>query len=233
MHLLYVDESGDPGAKLGASTHFILCGLLVRHAAWHAVNRRMEEMRARLCTLHGLPRLAEMHASEFLSDSSNHLGLSQRARLQCLLHALGCIQRQDDLIPVCVIVEKGSINPLPLAWSELTRLAQAWLDRAIPHPGCSSPGLMIVCDDIRQSPGRPWVDHILQVQPMLRELLVDLPFGRESQDSHLLQACDLLSFLTKQSLAPNRFFSSRGGRQLFKRLRGLWERRGLRVRLKG
>jgi hypothetical protein len=233
MHLIYVDESGDPGAKLGASKHFILCGLLVHHADWHAVNRRMAEMRARLFATHGLPMMAELHASEFLSDSSNHLGLSQRARLQCLLHVLGCIQRQGDLTPICVIVEKGGTNPLAPAWIELTRLAQVWIDRATPHPSCVSAGLAIVCDDIRPSPGRPWVESVLHAQPLLGELLVDLPFGRESQDSHLLQACDLLSFLTKQSLAPNRFFSSRGGKQLLKRLQGLWNQRGLRVWIKG
>ncbi|GBL27107.1 insertion element IS407 uncharacterized 31.7 kDa protein [Verrucomicrobiota bacterium] len=112
MHFLYVDESGDPGAKHGASRHFILCGLLVHHADWHAVNRRMAEMRARLFATHGLPMMAELHASEFLSDSSNHMGLSQRARLQYLLHVLGCIQRQGDLTPICVIIEKGGTNPL-------------------------------------------------------------------------------------------------------------------------
>jgi hypothetical protein len=29
MHLVYVDESGDPGARAGSSRYFILCGLAV------------------------------------------------------------------------------------------------------------------------------------------------------------------------------------------------------------
>jgi hypothetical protein len=233
MHFLYVDESGDPGAKPGASTHFILCGLLVHHADWHSVNRKMHEMRTRLFVVHGLPMRAELHACEFLSDSSNHLGLSQRARLQCLLHAIGCLQRQGNLTPICVIVEKGGADPLASAWAELTRLAQTWISRSAPHPSCESAGLAIVCDDIRPSPGRRWGASMLRTQPSLEELLVDLPFARESQDSHLLQASDLLSFLVKQSISPNRFFSRRGGKQLLKRLRRLWDDRGVRVWIKG
>ena len=29
MHLVHVDESGDPGARAGSSRYFILCGLAV------------------------------------------------------------------------------------------------------------------------------------------------------------------------------------------------------------
>lgn len=233
MHFLYVDESGDPGSSPGASTHFILCGLLVHHADWHIAQRRLMEMRQRLSLTHGLPVMAELHASEFLGDSRDHLGLTQRSRLQCLLHALGCVRRLEFLMPICVVVEKGAADPMTPAWAEMTRLAQAWVGQVATHPACGSSGLVIVCDDFRPSPGRRWVKSIIQAQPSLSELLVDLPFGRESQDSHLLQLCDLLSFVTKQTLTPNRFFGTRGGKQLLKRFHSLWACRGLKVQIKG
>ena len=73
MHLVYVDESGDPGMAVGSSRYFILCGLGVHHADWHEVRRQLEELRDRLARLHGLPPDAEIHAAEFLSRSRDHL----------------------------------------------------------------------------------------------------------------------------------------------------------------
>jgi hypothetical protein len=233
MHFLYVDESGDVGAKPGSSRHFILCGILVHHADWRKANGRLQAMRERLQAFHGLSLDAELHASEFLSDSSNHLGLTQRQRLQSLLHSLGCIQKQSELTPLCVVVDKGAVDPTSLAWAELTRIAIERIGISGPHADCRSKGLAIICDNPRASPGRLWARETLSAQPQLATWLIDLPFGRESQDSHLLQACDLLCFLMKQSLLPNHFFGTSGGQQLLRRHGRLWTERGLRCHVKG
>ena len=66
MHFLYVDESGDTGAKPGSSSHFILCGLLIHHASWHHARQATKAMRQRLEDQFGFPQQAELHASEFL-----------------------------------------------------------------------------------------------------------------------------------------------------------------------
>jgi hypothetical protein len=58
--------------------------------------------------------------------------------------------------------------------------------------------------------------------PKLKGLLIDLPFGRESHQSHLLQLSDLLSLLTKQMLMPNHFFRGPGGKALLRRYHRLW-----------
>jgi hypothetical protein len=46
------------------------------------------------------------------------------------------------------------------------------------------------------------------VDPLSRldDLLVDLPFGLASQDSHMLQMADLLAYLSKQTVAPSGLF---------------------------
>lgn len=230
MHLLYVDESGDPGIVSNSSRHFILCGLLVHHADWHGVQTALHEMRKRLHQMHGLSLESELHASEFLGNSRDHLGLNQRQRIQSLLHALGCVQALGALTPVCAIVDKAGMETSPTlqAWVELTAGVAHHIGRANRHARCTADGLMIICDDLRPSPGSKWLKNALSRHPELEELLLDLPFGRESQDSHLLQLCDLLSFLTKQSIMPNRFFSTHAGKSLLRRYHRLWSERGLR-----
>lgn len=223
MHLVYVDESGDPGVGLGSSRYFILCGVCVHHADWHEVNRRLGELRHRLENLHGLSTLAEIHAAEFLGNSRDHLGLNQRQRIQCLLHLLGFLGQSSQLTPMRVIIDKtsGPADPLASAWSTLasaaTRLIEAHQDLR-----CEAKGLIIVSDDLRPSPGSRWIKEARVADPLLADLLIDLPFGRESHQSHLLQLSDLLSFLTKQMLMPNHFFSSPGGKALLRRYDRLW-----------
>jgi hypothetical protein len=113
MHLVYVDESGDPGMAVSSSRYFILCGLLVHHADWHDVRSQLKDLRERLKSMHGLCPDAEIHAAEFLSSSRNHLGLNQRQRIQCLLHLLGFLERTQKLKPFRVSIDKLTGNNDP------------------------------------------------------------------------------------------------------------------------
>lgn len=45
MHLLYVDESGDTGRQRSSTDTFILSGLMVHHAEWHATQAAIRRMR--------------------------------------------------------------------------------------------------------------------------------------------------------------------------------------------
>ncbi len=224
MHLVYVDESGDPGSAAGSSRYFILCGLSVHHADWHVVQGEMSALRDRLAAWHGLSPEAEIHAGEFLSSSRDHLGLDQRQRIQCLLHLLGFLARTRQLRPLRVFIDKseGIADPLAAAWSALADRAAVQAGNAAAHPRCSADGLVIISDDLRPSPGRRWIKQALASNPKLGQLLIDLPFGRESHQSHFLQLSDLLSFLTKQMLMPNRFFAGPAGKALMRRYHRLW-----------
>ena len=225
MHLVYVDESGDPGSTAGSSRYFILCGLSVHHADWHVVQGEMSALRSRLASWHGLAPEAEIHAGEFLSSSRDHLGLDQRQRVQCLLHLLGFLARTSQLRPLRVFIDKseGVADPLATAWSALASKATLHVGNAAAHPRCSADGLVIISDDLRPSPGSRWIRQALASNPNLGQLLIDLPFGRESHQSQLLQLSDLLSFLTKQMLMPNRFFTGPAGKALLRRYHRLWD----------
>lgn len=223
MHLVYVDESGDPGVTAGSSRYFVLCGLGVHHADWHEVQQQLDELRDRLAKLHGLPPGAEIHAAEFLSSSRNHLGLNQRQRIQCLLHLLGFLHRTEKIAAFRVFIDKstGEPDPLATAWSALATEVRTRIEASV-HLRCSAEGLILISDDMRPSPGSRWINQALSADPKLGRLLIDLPFGRESHQSQLLQLSDLLSFLTKQMLMPNHFFAGPSGKALLRRYHRLW-----------
>ena len=223
MHLVYVDESGDPGTAVSSSRYFILCGLSVHHADWHEARNLLEELRNRLAGLHGLSPEAEIHAAEFLSSSRDHLGLNQRQRIQCLLHLLGFLDRTLIIKAFRVVIDKsnGERDPLAAAWSALAIEVTNQMASAS-HAKCSAEGLIFISDDMRHSPGARWIQQAMQSAPKLSHLLIDLPFGRESHQSQLLQLSDLLSFLTKQTLMPNHFFAGPGGKALLRRYQRLW-----------
>jgi|688.fasta_scaffold76940_1 hypothetical protein len=224
MHLVYVDESGDPGMAVSSSRYFILCGLLVHHADWHDVRSQLKDLRERLKSMHGLCPDAEIHAAEFLSSSRNHLGLNQRQRIQCLLHLLGFLERTQKLKPFRVSIDKltGNNDPLATSWSALAIKVTNLVEISV-HEKCTAEGIIIISDDLRPSPGGRWIKQALLANPKLEKLLIDLPFGRESHQSDLLQLSDLLSFLTKQTLIPNHFFSGPGGKALLRRYHRLWK----------
>ncbi|MDP4659706.1 MAG: DUF3800 domain-containing protein [Opitutales bacterium] len=206
MHFLYVDESGDVGSKHGSSSHFILCGVLVHHADWHRVRKETRHMRSRLCANFGFPEAAELHASELLSRTDRHFNLSRRMRLRCAAHVLGFIEARPAIRRFRTVIDKDKTGEdcYLKAWmgllSEVT--AEVGLFR---HGHCSSPGLVIVCDDHRTAP-RPKMMRLVDPLSRLDDLLVDLPFGLASQDSHMLQMADLLAYLSKQTVAPSGLF---------------------------
>lgn len=210
MHVAYIDESGDLGAAGSPSCHFILSAILVSHERWLEARLDLDGMRSNLDRLYGLRMGAEVHAAEFLGGAERHLGLDVRRRFQCAHHMLGFLRRSSCLRPVRIGVEKkgqGGRALLDLAWAGLLDEINAEIS-VTPPSACGSLGLLVVMDHHGALPYRP-VANLTSPRALL-----ELPFGRRSEDSHLLQCADLLGFLTKQSLAPNRHFSGSQGRGL-------------------
>lgn len=220
MHLAYIDESGDLGAPGASSRHFILSALLVPHEHWGAARLGLLGMRANLDALYGLRTGAEIHAAQFLGGADRHHGLDVRRRFQCAHHVLGHLAKSPHLRPVRVALEKGAMGGRPLldlAWSALLEEV-AFEIRQLPGNACGSRGLVAIMDHHGAMPYRPSAG-LPADGPLL-----ELPFGRRSEDSHLLQCADLLGFLTKQSLDPNRHFAGSRGRGLVRQAERLHRR---------
>jgi len=210
MHIVYVDESGDLGGAGSPSRFFILSALVVSHEHWQESRGNLDSMRSALDRLYGLRTSAEIHAAQFLGGAASHLGLDIRRRFQCAHHALEHLGRSTRLRPIRVAVKKDGESGKALldrAWDGL--LNEIGLELASkPTSPCGSGGLVVIMDHHGASPYRPSEVSSARVP------LLELPFGRRSEDSPLLQCADLLGFLTKQSLDPNRHFSGSRGRAL-------------------
>ncbi len=231
MHLLYVDESGDTGRQRSGTSTFILSGLMVHHAEWHATQAAIHRMRQRLHAKYAYPPHAEMHASEMLGRSEEHHGARRNQRIQAILHAVEMIRCEQRLTALRVIIDKqrcpGDIGQT--AWTSLLHAAATQIGSNQGHRLCSAAGLVVVCDDHRTAPSSSWLGEIRSRLP-IESLLVDEPFGRDSSQSALLQLCDLLAYLTKQHLEPNLLFRRPHARGILARSERLFQERGVTLR---
>jgi len=220
MHIAFVDESGDVGLRNSPTRHFVLCAAVVDHVHWAAVNAELRAMRGRLLAAHGLRADAEIHASEFLGGSPLHLGLGIRERFRCAYHILRVIGNMQGLsfARIAILKDPAKDDTLDVAWETLLANTASRLT-AVPHRACSSTGLLVICDHNSISPYRPREGLAPLLGPHAK--LLDLPFGRDSADSQLLQVADLLAFLTKQFIEPNNHFRRQQGRALVRRANAL------------
>jgi hypothetical protein len=214
MQIAFVDESGDIGGKGSPTRLFLLCAVVVDHRHWRAANAELRAMRERLEAGLGLRADAEIHASEFLSKHPRHLGLDNRRRYLCVRHILRTLATLPGIRFRRAAVWKGEDPTLTLeaAWSTL--LSEIAQSPTLTTPGCPSRGLVVVCDHHSERPFRP-SEGLRSAQPPDTEFL-DLPYGRDSADSGILQMADLLAYLSKQSLEPNPCFAGSNGRALLR-----------------
>ena len=233
MHLLYVDESGDTGREGSQTSTFTLSGLLIHHAEWHGALASVKRMRRRVHDKYGYPPHAELHASEMLGRSQEHHGVKRGQRVQSVLHAVEMIRRDQRLTPLRVIIEKHDSprDVIRAAWLALLRAASGHIASNEGHSLCSAPGLAVICDDHRTAPSAAWLGEI-NASLDLSELLIDEPFGRDSKQSPLLQLCDLLAYLSKQTVEPNSLFRQAHAQAMLKRCEKLFSERGITILIK-
>ncbi len=233
MHLLYVDESGDTGRAGSQTRTFTLSGLLVHHAEWHDAQASIGRMRRRIHEKYGYPPQAELHASEMLGRSQEHHGTKRGQRVQSVMHAVEMIRREKRLTPLRVVIEKAACSQdlICCAWMALLGAATRHIASSEGHALCSAPGLVVICDAHRTAPSAAWL-HEINSQLELGGLLVDEPFGRDSKQSPLLQLCDLLAYLTKQTMKPNALFKQAHAHNMLRRCETLFMERGVTIIIK-
>ncbi len=223
MRVVFVDESGDVGGIGSPTRHFVLVALVVEHISWPAVNAELRAMRERLHRSLGLRPDAEIHASEFLGGSESHLGLGVRSRFLAAHHILRTVEKLPGVRVVKFAVRKdgGGAAILDTAWMGLLRQV-AGLPKPESPTSCPSRGLVIICDHHSRLPYRP--SRTMLDELAASEELLELPFGRDSADSLVLQAADLMAYLAKQAIEPNSHFSKARGRTLLRQWERLMER---------
>jgi hypothetical protein len=215
MHLLFVDESGDPGLNRSPTGHFILAALLMEAGRWWEWNDARRQQRENMGILLGLRCEAELHAAEFLGGAKIHFGLLPWQRLRAARWVVNTIARQQGgRLLVQVITKSADSDPLAESWAELIQAAAA---------SCEGP--IVILTDTTDGKKLARILHNLPEGRRLR--IIERPLHMDSHDSALLQAVDLLAYLKRQSLRPNGLFKeSSDARALLRTFTGLVQMKG-------
>lgn len=212
MYLMYVDESGDPGA-ISPVRHFILSGLIIPATDWQESFERHHQMRRHLKTTYGFPVRAELHGASLVDTrygDSNVRNLGGRITRMKLFQDV--MQSLVGVFPTAktfsVYVDKDAAfqsnyrreNYLTLAWNYLLNRYHRFLE----HNCDNAPGV-VISDDSASSTIRSLMRKMRVYNPLpshydprgfynapVRTIIED-PFFRESQHSYFVQIADIIS----------------------------------------
>jgi hypothetical protein len=205
MLLAYVDESGDPGTRRGATATFALGCVLVEADEWPKAFERFLAFRRRLRDQFKLLLKDEVKASYLLHDAGNlrRLGLSFDQKREIY-------ERHMDLVPTlpaetfAILIEKAKHphDDTPA----ITRRAWLYLAQRLQR-ACGDHGtsLMVIHDEGQNDEVRRYLRRARRDLRTgsgygpgwraLRELpLVDDPVPRKSHHSYFTQMADLVAY---------------------------------------
>ena len=208
MHLVYVDESGDPGINNSPTASYILSGLKIPAEHWHDAQARLLSFRHRMRDHLGLKLSAEIHAAEFLGGAKTFLGLEPRQRLRValwLLRELGEVPGLSCHSVACL--KQSQPEPMKACWQHL----------AADLTSSSSGPMLLVADMGEAEAIKEAISAFRSAHPS-QALIVEDPFHRDSRHSYFLQAADLVAYLQRQRHHPNALFRSTQPVELFSEL---------------
>jgi len=208
MHLVYVDESGDPGINNSPTASYILSGLKIPAEQWHDAQARLLSFRHRMRDRLGLKPSAEIHAAEFLGGAKTFLGLEPRQRLRVALWLLRELREIPGLSCHSVAcLKQAKPEPMKACWRHLAADLTS-----------SSSGPMILIADKGEAEAIKYANSAFRSAHPSEALIIEDPFHRDSRHSYFLQAADLVAYLQRQRHHPNALFKSTQPEELFSEL---------------
>lgn len=113
MHMMFVDESGDPGYPpggnwkgWGGSTHFARVGVIIHGWKWKAWNDRLIHFKRS----YGLTWEAEIKASDIRRGKGAFVGLDQARRKFFLRELMELVGGTTDITLLGVIIDKRQVD---------------------------------------------------------------------------------------------------------------------------
>lgn len=229
MHIMYVDESGDPGIDKYSSPHFILSGLVISENEWKECLNRLKTFRKSLKDNYGLNQRTEIHASELIRikslDEYRQIRKTDRINiLRDFSSQIPVIFNNAKIINICFkTADFDDTKKLQtLAWSRLIQRFDTYLKKTVKDKG------IIVSDDTDA--------HIIMQQ--LRKMRVYNPitshysrgfynapvdsiiediFQRSSHHSYFIQTVDVIAHLLYRKEYPKGSLRKFGLEKLFAR----------------
>jgi hypothetical protein len=208
MHLIYLDESGDPGRQGSPTSIYLIAGLAVDVSRWKKCHQQLAAFRKAVRDRHGLDPAREMHANEFLGSAKTHLGLGRIERLGIARVFLDVIAALPGVRVFGWSSEKGEGDVLERVASALSSDLDSWAGQGV-LGGCEQ-AYLIIHDTFGR---RPLAWYAECAPPRVAR-----PMDDDSAASLFLQAADFVAYAMRQNLLPNSFMREHGGRGLLRRL---------------
>lgn len=212
---MYVDESGDPGMREGASAHYILTGLIIHHTAWQESLHRLRQFRKQIQQASGLDVHTEIHATDLLriKKQETYKMIGKKQRINILAAYASCL---TEIFPTGFLItvhlnkslcEKDQ-NISELAWQQLLVKYHTFLQQQEERG-------MIIADEGNETALR-YLLRNLRKQTELHRVIEDFSH-RSSKASYFIQTVDVIAFLLFKKLYPKGAAKKYGLDQLFDR----------------
>lgn len=207
MHLIYLDESGDPGLTHSPGHHYIIAGFAIHHSHWHDFDRRLRDFRKWALDAYGLQHDRELHAAEFLGAANVHCGIRRDHRLLIIRRLIRTLEESPELRLFGWSADKHEGPPLHRTGKRCLVDLERW--SANGDLGAIGP-FLIIHDQMPTMPNAWTIDS--------SDCVVGRPLSLPSDQSRQLQIADLIAYLIKQSRYPSRYLKEQGAHQMIKRL---------------
>ena len=197
MHLIYLDESGDPGARNSPTSHYVLAGFAVHHSAWSTFDQKIKSLRLKLERRYGYPVTKELHACELLGAATTFCGVGRAERLLMARRLIMELSTCTEIRVFAWVMEKGDTALLERIGAQAMADLDEW----------SSHGLLPAANDCRHLGF--FIVHDHTSNPPFRTIkrgsgLIGNPVGQCSRDADLIQVADLIAYVVKQKFSPNK-----------------------------
>ena len=234
MYLLYADESGDPGLP-GASTYFILSGLVVHESCWHNCYKALYEMRRNLKNDYGIKLSDEIHTTHMFNAFNKKSPISKLQlyeQINIMKIILKTVANTNGFNAYSVIFNKASYvgrqeTAFDNTWKtfiqrfENTIASRNFIgsnnanDYGMLFVDNTSKKLLSLLDQMRNY--NPIPSRGTTYQAPIRTVVGDIHMV-DSKHSYFIQTADVLAYATKQFLDPAKLFKKQGRSNSYKLL---------------
>jgi hypothetical protein len=234
MHILYVDESGDPGEFIEGeslnSKHYILSALIISQEEWFNALDKLKKLRAVIKEKFNLSPRVEIHANELIriDKIEQYRKIKKRDRLN-ILHLytsqIPIIFDTAKVINICLdkteLKSKKDIQEL--AWSRLIQRYDTYLTKSVKDKGIIVSDTMNQESLIRNTIRRmrvynPTPSHYGQPYDNPIKNIIEDPFNRESKHSYFIQTVDVIAQILYRKEYPKPSLKKYNVDKLFKLL---------------
>jgi hypothetical protein len=225
MHILYVDESGDPGDNPYGSPFYILSGIVISQDEWQKYLERLKTFRQSLKTRYGLLIREEMHATELIriNKLKAYKKIRKSDRIQILreyCQQIPLIFDTAKIINVCLTKADHKGHDVQLvAWNRLIQRFDTYLKKGVKDKG------IIISDD---TDGKK-VMHLLRKMRIYNPVpshygspynaptdsIIEDILQRSSNHSYFIQTADVIAHLLYRKEYPKGSLKKYGLERLF------------------